>query len=386
VRRIHYVTVARSDYGISRPVMRCLNDDPEIDLQVIVSGMHLEPRFGSTVAEIEDDGFSIAARLETLTDGDAPEDMAASLAAGVQKFACQFAADRPDILVLLGDRFDMYAAALAALPFAVPVAHIHGGELTFGAVDDALRHSMTKLSHVHFAATEDYARRIRQLGEEDWRVVVSGAPGLDNLKSFRTLPPSELESRTGLPMEPAPLVVTFHPTTLQHEETEAHVTNLLTALKRSGRPAVFTLPNADTGNALIGRAIEAYCAAEPGAVRVDNLGTDGYFNLMGQAAAMVGNSSSGLIEAPSFGLPVVNVGIRQDGRTRAANVIDTGTDTAEIEAAIQRALSPAFRDGLKDMKNPYGDGNASNVIARHLKTMPLTEELVIKRFVDRPAQ
>ena len=297
--------------------MQCLHADPDIDLGVLVSGMHLEPRFGMTVAEVEADGLPIRERLQTMSPGDSPHDVAVSLAAGVTAFAGLFAADRPDILVVLGDRFEMYAAALAALPFAIPVAHIHGGELTAGAFDDALRHSLTKLSHIHFAATKVYAHRIRQLGEEPWRVCISGAPGLDNLKHLRTLSVSDLEARLGISLEPAPLLVTFHPTTLQYNDVERQISNLLAAIADAGTPAVFTNPNADTGNHVISQAINAYCATRTDAVRVDNLGTEVYFNLMRHAAAMVGNSSSGLIETPSFALPVVNIGIRQEGRVRA---------------------------------------------------------------------
>jgi UDP-hydrolysing UDP-N-acetyl-D-glucosamine 2-epimerase len=363
--------------------MHALHDHPDIDLRVIVAGMHLEARFGRTVEEVEADGFTIAGRLRTLAPGDQPADIAASIAKGIEAFARHMASNPPDMLVIIGDRFDMYSAAVSALPLAIPIAHIHGGELTLGAFDDALRHSMTKLSHLHFATTQDYAHRIRQLGEEDWRIVVSGAPSLDNLNNFRPLSRETLEGLIGASLGPAPLLVTFHPTTLEYQDVGAQTESLLAALQIIDREIVITLPNADTGNETIINKLHAFCQNRENAHVVNNLGTKAYFSLMKLAGTMIGNSSSGLIEAPSFGLPVVNIGTRQHGRIRAANVIDVDYDTEEITAGLQRALDPAFKASLDGLMNPYGNGTAAAKIVEKIVSVPLGRSLVFKQFQDR---
>jgi UDP-N-acetylglucosamine 2-epimerase (non-hydrolysing)/GDP/UDP-N,N'-diacetylbacillosamine 2-epimerase (hydrolysing) len=319
-----------------------------------------------------------------LLSSDTPEGVAKSVGLGTIGFAQLFARFRPDILVVLGDRFEMYVAALSALPFKIPVAHIHGGELTQGAIDDALRHSMTKLSHLHFASTYEYARRIMQLGEEPWRVVVSGAPGLDNLHTVPLLDAQELERRTGIPLDPPPLLVTFHPVALEYEQTTWQVGELLAALEACALPVVFTLPNADTSGRIISRMIERFVETTPQASMIANLGTQGYLSMMFHAAAMVGNSSSGIIEAASFKLPVVNIGTRQDGRIRAANVMDVGYERHEIVTAIRKATDPAFRASLADLVNPHGSGHAAAAIVARLKDVMLDDRLMMKRFYDVP--
>ncbi len=382
MRTIGVVTVGRSDYGLYRPVLHAIAADPELSLGLMVSGAHLAPEFGRTVRQIEADGFPVAQRVEMLLASDTPEGIAKSVGLGVMGFAQAYAQSRPDLLVVLGDRFEMYSAALAALPFKIPVAHIHGGELTAGAMDDALRHSLTKLSHLHFVAAEAYARRVAQLGEEPWRITVSGAPGIDNLRLLAPLTRAELEARCQLDLSRPPLLVTYHPVTLEYEQAEWQVGELLAALEIVQQPVIFTQSNADTAGRLVWQRITEYARGRAAVRLVDNLGTAGYFGLMRLAAAMVGNSSSGLIEAPSFELPVVNIGSRQAGRVRAANVIDTGYPRAEIVAGLQRALQPAFRAGLAGVVNPYGDGNAADRIVARLKSTPLDQRLLLKTFQD----
>jgi UDP-hydrolysing UDP-N-acetyl-D-glucosamine 2-epimerase len=384
MKTIGVVTVARSDYGIYRPILRRLESDPELRLLLFVAGMHLSPEFGMTVRNIEADGFQIAARVEMLLSSDAPEGVAKSVGLGMIGFAQAYAHRRPDILVVLGDRFEMMAAALAALPFNIPIAHIHGGEVTRGAMDEALRHSITKLSHLHFVATEEYARRVAQLGEEPWRITVSGAPGLDNLEGFVPMSADKLKTRFGLKLDRAPLLVTFHPVTLEYEKTEWHANELLAALEEADLPIVFTMPNADTSGRLISERFARFVENHTDAQLVDNLGTEGYFSLMTIASAMVGNSSSGIIEAASFKLPVVNIGTRQEGRTRPANVIDVGYSRAEILSGIRTAVSNEFRQTVRDLANPYGRGEASQRIADRLKTTELNQALIMKRFHDLP--
>jgi UDP-hydrolysing UDP-N-acetyl-D-glucosamine 2-epimerase len=376
------VTVARSDYGIYLPILKKIQIDPELDLHILAGGMHLSPEFGMTVEAIEADGFAVEERIEMLLSSDSPEGIAKSMGLGLIGFSQAYAHKRPDILLTLGDRFEMHSAALAALPFNIPVAHIHGGEVTQGAIDDALRHSLTKLSHLHFVATDEYARRVIQLGEDSARVVVTGAPALDNLRSIELLDRSEVEERCGLHFSVPPLLITFHPVTLEFEHTEDYIDQLLNALVSWDVPMVFTQPNADTRGRVIAEKIAGFAATHANAQVVDNLGTQGYFSLMAIAAAMVGNSSSGIIESPSFKLPVVNIGTRQEGRIRAVNVIDVGYAKDEIERGIAQALSVKFRASLVQLVNPYGDELASEKIVDHLKCVALGDQLLRKKFRD----
>jgi len=382
VRTVGVVTVGRSDYGIYLPVLRKVEVDPELKLHLIVAGMHLSPEFGLTVGAIEADGFHVDEKVEMLLSSDQPEGIAKSMGLGTIGFAQVFARFRPDILLVLGDRFEMHAAAVAALPFKIPVAHIHGGELTEGAMDDALRHSITKLSHLHFVSTEEYARRVRQMGEEPWRVLVSGSPALDNLCLVSLIQREELAARFGLSLNAPPLLVTFHPVTLEFEQAGWQISQLLDALRTVDLPLVFTMPNADTNGRMVAQMIEEFVESHPSAWLVPNFGRDGYFSMMASAAAMVGNSSSGIVEAPSFALPVVNIGRRQQGRMRAKNVIDVGYEREEILSGIRKALSSEFRASLCGLVNPYGNGRAAEVIVQHLKEAVLDDRLLLKHFVD----
>jgi len=382
MRTIGVVTVSRSDYGIYLPVLRRIQEDPHLRLHLIVAGMHLSPEFGLTVRAIEQDGFEIGERIEMLLSSDTPEGIAKSMGLGTIGFAQAYARLRPDILLVLGDRFEMHAAVVAALPFKIPVAHIHGGESSEGLIDESIRHSITKMSHLHFASTEFYARRIVQMGEEPWRVVVSGAPSLDNLHNVRLLSRQELEDRYGLRLTDQILLVTYHPVTLEYEHTEAHVRELLAALEELDFTIVFTFPNADTQGRLIIDMIEKFAARHERAQVAVNLGTQGYFSLMAQATAMVGNSSSGIIEAASFKLPVVNIGNRQRGRVCGKNVIHVGYDRVEILNGIKKATSPEFRASLVDLVNPYGDGHAAERIVDKLKHVEINDRLLLKRFHD----
>jgi UDP-N-acetylglucosamine 2-epimerase (non-hydrolysing)/GDP/UDP-N,N'-diacetylbacillosamine 2-epimerase (hydrolysing) len=278
----------------------------------------------------------------------------------------------------------MHAAALAALSFKIPIAHISGGELTEGAIDDALRHSLTKLSHLHFPATEEYARRVIQLGEEPWRVVVAGEPSLDQVHTLQLVPREELERRFALRLASPFVMVTFHPVTLEYEQAEHQVTELLAAIESSSMPAVFTMPNADTGNQVIREKIQQFVADQGKSRLVDNFGIHAYFSMMNLAAAMVGNSSSGIVEAAAFELPAVNVGTRQDGRARARNVIDVGNSRKEILRGIQTATSAEFRASLRGLVNPYGTGHASRTITDRLRTVELGDRLIRKKFYNVP--
>jgi UDP-hydrolysing UDP-N-acetyl-D-glucosamine 2-epimerase len=380
VRRICVVTTSRADYGIYRPVLREINRRGSLQLTLLVTGSHLSPQFGLTVREIQEDGYDTSQRIEMLLSSDTPEGASKSIGLAIISFADFYSRARPDLLLVLGDRFEMHAAVTASLPFKIPVAHIHGGELTEGAIDDVLRHSITKMSHLHFPATDVYAERIKQMGEEAWRITMSGAPSLDNLRNFQPLDDVQLSKQSGLPIDEPFLLVTYHPVTLEDENQEANVDEMLRALAESNQPVLFTYPNADYGSHKIMKQVEDYVARSSTARIVPSLGSRGYFSMMGRAAAMVGNSSSGIVEAASFHLPVVNIGNRQAGRLRARNVIDVGESEAEISDGLRRALDPAFRDSLADLKNPYGDGHAAERIVDTIESVELNQKLLKKHF------
>ena len=382
MRTIGVVTTSRADYGACRPVLQAINSDADLRLCLFVSGMHLSPGHGFTVSAIEADGFEIADRVEVLLSSDTPEAIGKSMGLGLIGFAQVFNRRRLDILVIVGDRFEMFAAALAAVPFNIPIAHLGGGDVTVGAMDDALRHSLTKLSHLHFASTEQYAQRIIQMGEERWRVCVSGEPNLDSLATMQLLTREELEAKYPVRLSSPFLLVTYHPVTLQYRESGWQIDQLLKALHDSGIPVVFTMPNADTYNQSIRERIKRFADTSPSAWVVENLGLESYLSMMVLAAAIVGNSSSGILEAASFELPAVNIGIRQTGRVRARNVIDVGNSREAILSGIKQATDRKFRDSLRGLTNPYATGYAVPRILEKLKNVEIDERLLHKRFYD----
>lgn len=381
-RTIGIVTVGRSDYGLCIPIMRKILSYSDLALSIYVTGAHLLHKFGNTVEDIRRDGFPIAKVVPADYSGDGPVQVGSAMGAITAGFAQVFSKEQPNILLVIGDRFETHAAALAAIPFRIPVAHIHGGELTYGAIDEYFRHSLTKLSSLHFAAHEIYARRIVQMGEEPWRVIVSGAPRLDEILGGPRLSRKKLEEHYYLDLSRPTLLVTFHPVTAEYERGEHHVHNLIQALDTlENVNIVLTYPNADSGHEVIIAELEALARSNSRVRVVKNFGPQGYVSMMAQAVAMVGNSSSGIIEAASFRLPVVNIGTRQAGRVRPLNVIDVDYETVEIIAGIKKALSEPFRATLSNLANPYGDGKASERIVNSLKEINLTK-LRNKRFYE----
>jgi UDP-hydrolysing UDP-N-acetyl-D-glucosamine 2-epimerase len=382
-RSIAVATVGRSDFGLYEPLLERIVADPALELRLMVSGAHFDPRFGPTVCEIEAAGYAYEPGLAMHPESDDAVGVARALGQGVQAFARAFDAHRPDLLVLLGDRAEMLAPALAALPFNIPQAHLYGGKVTEGAIDERVRHALTKMSHLHFVSCQTYAERVMQMGEEPWRVFNYGLAGLDRIHRHALASREALCKEVALdPAQPF-LLVTFHPVTLEPAEQDNQVAALLQALEQSGFAVVATYPNADAGGLRIAGALEAFAARHPRSVRLlRNAGTRLYFDLLAHAAAMVGNSSSGISEAPSFELPVVNIGSRQDGAIKAANVIDVGYAGEDVLAGIRRATGPAFRVGLRGLCNPYGDGKASGRIAATLRDLPLDGRLLRKKFID----
>lgn len=380
MRTIGVVTAARSDYGIYLPVLRKIQECPDLSLKLMVTGMHLSPEFGSTVRTVEDDGFDIVARVETLMSSDSPEGISKAMGLGAIGFGQAFAGFRPDILLVLGDRFEMHAAVVASLPFNIPVAHIHGGESTEGLIDEPIRHSITKMSHLHFVSTETYGQRVIQMGEEPWRVTVTGAPALDHLGQLPFLSLECLNQVHGFDLAAPTLLVTYHPVTLGYQDTNTHVENLLGALDATELNLIFTYPNADTNSRSIIEMVRNFAEDRPKCRVAVSLGTQVYFSLMNNVTAMVGNSSSGIIEAASFHLPVVNIGDRQRGRLHGNNVIDVGNGRDEIAGGIEKARSAGFRAQISKETNPYGDGHAAERIVDTLKSVTIDQDLLLKRF------
>lgn len=382
-RKIGVVTVARSDFGIYEPVIDHIKADPLFDLHLMATGAHFAPAFGRTVTDIEEKGLEYVPGLEMLLASDSSQGVGKSLGLGIISFAQAFAADRPDLLVVLGDRVEMLCGPVAALAYNIPVAHIHGGAVTEGAIDELVRHAITKMSHLHFVSCDEYAHRVIQMGEEPWRVHNVGAPGLDRVVANQTLPKSESSARVGMDLSLDTLLATYHPVTLELGDLENQVDSFLTALESSGYQIVITYPNSDEGSSTIIEKFHKFSDQHRDRVRLlKNAGTETYLSLMAAVSAMVGNSSSGIVEAPSFHLPVVNIGTRQQGKLRAANVIDVGYSTKEIAAGIQRATSKEFAKGLLGLVNPYGDGHAGRRIVEVLRTVPLNDRLLRKKFVD----
>jgi UDP-hydrolysing UDP-N-acetyl-D-glucosamine 2-epimerase len=382
LRRIGLVTVGRSDFGLYRPLIENILDERGLELLVFVSGSHVSTS-GRLIANGEQFlGLPNLIKVPMLENSDRPLGIGISMGRGVAGFAKAFNRHRPDLLIVLGDRFEMHAAALAALPFNIPVAHIHGGELTIGAIDEALRHSITKLSHLHFPSTQEYGARIRQLGEESWRVKVVGALGLDSVSKIKLRGRRVLGRILKWEMPERFILTTFHSTTLEYKETSVQTRSLLDALEKLALPVLFTGPNADTGGRIIDRMIRQYIRKHPASCYRLSLGTQNYYSAMKLAAVMVGNSSSGIIEASSFALPVVNIGSRQLGRTRPENVIDSGYETNAILVAMRAALSDKSRKRAKRVRNPYYAGGASAKIVSTIRLVAINKALMFKYFKD----
>jgi UDP-hydrolysing UDP-N-acetyl-D-glucosamine 2-epimerase len=383
-RKIAVVTTSRADYSHLYWPLKDLSAHPEVALQLIVLGSHLSPEFGHTVREIEKDGLPIAARIECLLSSDSDVGMAKTIGVATLSLADCLGQLRPDLLLLIADRYETLAPACVALALRIPVAHIEGGEISEGAIDDAVRNALTKMSHVHFTSTHEARRRIIAMDEEEWRVHRAGAPSLDHLSRRTPYTREELEIRLGITLEKSAIVVAYHPVTMARDTLEeAHA--LFGALAAVPDQMLFCYPNADAGSRELSDRIRAFVAARRTSHLFTNLDALTYWSLLRQAHLFLGNSSSGIMETPSFALPAVNVGLRQQGRERARNVIDAAPSGVAILEAIRAAKSTTYRDSLRGMTNPYGDGRAAETIVRVLTSVPLGQGLLMKRHAVLPA-
>ncbi len=384
-RKICVVTGSRAEYGLLYWLLNDLQHHAGVTLQLVVTGMHLSSQFGLTVREIEADGFVPDAKVDMLVSSDTPAGIAKSIGLGTIGFAGVLEQLQPDMLVVLGDRFEIFAAAQAAMCARIPIAHIHGGELTEGLIDEAIRHAITKMSHLHFVAAEEYRNRVIQLGESPDRVWNVGALGVEAIRRTRLLSRVALSKAIGFDISQPYFLVTYHPVTLHHHGDGGGVRPLLKAFEAFPQHRiVLTGVNADTDNVGIREAIQSFARKHAQRVHATmSLGQQGYLSAMRYADAVVGNSSSGLIEAPSFRVPTVNIGDRQRGRVRAKTVIDVAADEGAIVAGINKALSPVFRAHLRRTVSPFGDGQSVARIAKILATHPL-HDLLMKQFWDLP--
>ena len=383
MRKICIVSCSRAEWGLLSGLARKITDDPELELQIIATNMHLSPEFGLTYREIERQGFRINRKVEMLLSSDSANATGKSVGLATIGFADAYEELAPDMLLVLGDRYEILAAVTAALFYKIPVAHLHGGEVTEGAYDDAIRHAITKMSHLHFTSTEEYRRRVIQLGEQPERVFHVGAIGIDNIRHIALLDKKVLEEQLDFPFDRKTVLVTYHPETLDAIPVEEQFRNLLEALDdRQDIRILFTLPNSDTGGRIIVRMIEEFVARNKQRARAyTSLGQLRYLSALRFVAAVVGNSSSGILEVPSFGKPTLDIGNRQKGRLAANSVVHCGVSGAEISEGLNRVLSDAFAKQTACVQNPYEKEDSALEILKILKNYPL-DGIVQKTFYD----
>ena len=381
-RKICVITGTRAEYGLLRWVMQGIKDDPELTLQIIATGMHLSPEFGLTYRDIEQDGFQIDRKVEMLTSSDTSVGIAKSMGLGLIGFADVLNELKPDLIVVLGDRFEIFSAVSAALVARIPVAHLHGGELTEGAFDEAIRHSITKMSHLHFVAAEQYRKRVIQLGEQPDRVFLVGGLGIDNIKRLKLLDREELEAAIDFKLGTKNLLITFHPVTLETVTASEQMGELLVALAElDDTQLIFTMPNADTDGRVLIKMVNEFVAQHTNAQAYTSLGQLRYLSCVYHVDGVLGNSSSGLAEVPSFCKGTVNIGDRQRGRLQATSVINCEPTRKSIAAALEKLYSYDFQKELCKVTNPYGDGGASEQVVETIKGCAL-DGLVKKTFYD----
>ena len=382
MKNICVVTGTRAEFGLLRQLMELLENSIEFNLQIVATGTHLSPEFGFTIEEVSSTGFTITKQVEMLLSSDSPTGITKSLGLGVIGFADALNDLNPDLLIILGDRYEGIAAALAGLISRIPIAHIHGGEITEGSIDDAIRHSITKMSQIHFVAAKEYQNRVIQLGEDPASVFLVGGLGVDNLKNTPLLSKLELEDSLGLKFSNKNLLITYHPDTVETQKNKENIKELLVALDNfNDTKLIFTAPNSDAYGHMIYHHIKEFVARHTNAHILSSLGSTKYLSCLREVDAVVGNSSSGLLEAPSFPTACVNIGNRQNGRIKAKSVIDCKPISNEIQKAIAEVYTETFKSKIQDTKNPYGNGGASLKIIQSLKKIEFGS-LKLKPFHD----
>ena len=385
MKRIGIMTGTRAEYGLLKSLMQEINKDNDLELYLIVSGMHLSPEFGMTYQEIEEDGFEINAKVEMLLSSDSPAGISKSIGLGVIGFADEFQRADLDMLILLGDRYEALSAAISAMVMRIPIAHLHGGEVTEGAIDEGIRHSITKMSYLHFTSTEQYRSRVIQLGENPERVFYVGALGVENIKKINLMTKEELERSIHFEIDENTVVVTYHPVTLENNTVEEQFLNLLKVLDRNPKiRMIFTKANADTNGRIVNELIDKYAAQNSErACAFMSLGQKRYLSALKYCRIVIGNSSSGIIEAPSFGKPIINIGDRQKGRICADSVINCGYTQQEIQQAMETALTEEFENKARNCRNPYEKENTAANIISVIKDYLLNDKIKLKKgFYD----
>lgn len=384
MKKVCIVTGTRAEYGLLKPIVEKVHRADGLELQLVVTGMHLSTEFGLTYREIEEDGYPIKAKIEMLLSSDTAVGITKSMGIALLGFADYFENNKPDIVIVLGDRYEMLVVASAAMAAGIPIAHIGGGEKTEGAIDEAIRHSITKMSQLHFTATEEYRKRVIQLGEQPETVYNVGALGIENIKTVELMGKRELEESLEFQFTDHTIMLTYHPVTMEVQTAEKQFRNILDAIDRRGELSViFTKANSDADGRIINRMIDEYAAANSDRCTVHtSLGQVRYLSALQFCRAVVGNSSSGIIEAPSFHIPTVNIGIRQLGRVRAASVIDCGNETQDILAAIDKAETMYKEGTLHTVANPYEGENTSRIICQKIAEYLEKSDTNIKKFYD----
>jgi UDP-hydrolysing UDP-N-acetyl-D-glucosamine 2-epimerase len=385
--KIMVVTTGRADYGLLYPLIKKTIKSELIELQLIATGTHLSSLHGKTIQLIEEDNeIQVTDKVEMTMEKDTEDAICTSIATGLMGFSQLFNRLCPDLLVVLGDRYELWSACMAAVIHKIPIAHIHGGETTFGLIDDSIRHSITKMSAFHFASIDLYAKRIIQMGENPEKVFVVGAIGLDNIKSIPLMSRQELSKHTQIDFKKKIALMTYHPVTLdRYDSAEKQIQEVLNALIKTDLLVLMTMPNSDTSGSVIYQKIKKYSQQYPEKFRlIKNLGQKGYLSAMKYAQLMIGNSSSGIIESASFKLPVVNIGDRQAGRLKSVNIIDCDCSQEAIVKAVNRALLDEFKQSIAHLKSPYGDGNTSTHIVKILESIDLKNksQFLKKGFYD----
>tara|TARA_B100001741_G_C16527819_1_gene587979 strand:+ start:161 stop:1324 length:1164 start_codon:yes stop_codon:yes gene_type:complete len=380
-RKIAIFTGTRAEYGLLHWIIKGLNDANDVDVMLMVGGMHLSPEFGNTINEIKRDGFKISHSFEFLLSSETAEGISKSMGLALISASEFFERNRPDILLVLGDRYESFAVSQAAMIARIPIAHIHGGEITEGLIDEAIRHSITKMSHFHYTATEEYRKRIIQLGENPKNIFNYGAPGIDNIKKLKLLNKKDLSQKFNISFDAPYFMATYHPVTLTENDGEKELANLITALDAyKDYQVIISYPNADTNSRVLIDILERYRDKNLERVHLfQSLGQLNYLSLLKHSKLVIGNSSSGIIEAPSLKTPTVNIGDRQSGRIKGETVISCKSNVDSIKKAIKKGLSKSFDEKCKRSKNPYGTGEASKKIIKSLRSIKL-ENILIKKF------